>query len=257
VQLGEPPRQRQPDAQADAAEPGRLMPLREQLEDVGQRLGGDAGAAVADREAQLVALAIGAGDAAGDGDRAARVGELDRVVQQVRKNLHEARVIGVDVDRLRRQGDLRREPADVERGAMALHGVADELRDRRRLGWSWILPDVMRETSSRSSMRRTIWVTWRSIIGRTRATAPAASCDSRSTSRPVRSGASGLRSSCARMAMNSSLRGRRRAAVLPAGAGAPASRAARGRRSRCRSSGRVHRTPRWARLGSARLRCQR
>ncbi len=64
----------------------------------------------------------------------------------------------------------------------------------------------MRETSSRSSIRRTICVTWRSIIGRTRATAPAASCDSRSTSSPVRSGASGLRSSWARMAMNSSLR---------------------------------------------------
>ena len=32
-------------------------------------------------------------------------------------------------------------------------------------GCSWILPDVIRDTSSRSSIRRTIWVTWRSIIG--------------------------------------------------------------------------------------------
>ena len=106
------------------------MALREQLEDVRQRVGGDAGAAVADRQAQLVALPVGAGDVAGDGDGAARVGELDGVVQQVREDLHEAGVIGVDVDRLRRQRDLRDEPAGVERGAMAFHGVADELRDQ-------------------------------------------------------------------------------------------------------------------------------
>ena len=68
MQLGEPARQRQPDTQAHPAEPGRLMALREQLEDVRQGVGADAGAGVADREPQLVAVPIGAGDAARDGD---------------------------------------------------------------------------------------------------------------------------------------------------------------------------------------------
>ncbi len=79
-------------------------------------------------------LTVAAGDDADHRDAAARVGELDRVVQQVREDLHEARVIGVDVDRLGRQRHVRGEPAGVEGGAVAFHRVADQLRDQRRLG---------------------------------------------------------------------------------------------------------------------------
>ena len=55
-------------------------------------------------------------------------------------------------------------------------------------------------------MSRTISATCRSIIPRTRRTASGASPDSRISSRPVRMGASGLRSSWASSARNSSLR---------------------------------------------------
>ena len=68
-----------------------------------------------------------------------------------------------------------------------------------------ILPRLMRETSIRSSINRTRWASWRSIIARTCA-ALAESGLAASAPRPLASGASGLRNSCARMARNSSLR---------------------------------------------------
>ncbi len=63
--------------------------------------------------------------------------------------------------------------------------------------FSTILPDVIRETSIRSSMRRTIWATWRSSSMRTRAEAVGGRIapTTRISSRPVRMGASGFRSS--------------------------------------------------------------
>ena len=85
----------------------------------------------------------------------------------------------------------------------ALHELGERASGRR---CSTILPDVMRETSSRSSMSRTISATCRSIIARTRRTVSGASPDSRISSSPVRIGASGLRSSWASSARNSSLR---------------------------------------------------
>ena len=76
------------------------------------------------------------------------------------------------------------------------------------VGWrcSRILPDVMRDTSSRSSTSRTSWPSCSSIMERTSSTAPGRSPASRISSRLVRSGASGFRSSWASVARNSSLR---------------------------------------------------
>ena len=72
---------------------------------------------------------------------------------------------------------------------------------------SSILPRVMRETSSRSSTSRTMCATWRSIIARACGRRRRGTARSRcSDLRPLRIGASGLRSSCASIARNSSLR---------------------------------------------------
>ena len=70
---------------------------------------------------------------------------------------------------------------------------------------SSILPRVMRDTSIRSSTRRTMWLTWRSIISHIWPAGPAAP-ESRSRLTELRIGASGLRSSWASVARNSSLR---------------------------------------------------
>lgn len=71
---------------------------------------------------------------------------------------------------------------------------------------SSMCPRLMRLTSRRSSTRRTRFVSCRSVTARTRPTASALAPGCFITSRPVRSGASGLRSSCASIARNSSFR---------------------------------------------------
>ena len=71
---------------------------------------------------------------------------------------------------------------------------------------SVIIPRVMRETSSRSSIRMTRCSTWRSMMSRALALCASGSSLSRSSCTAVRIGASGLRSSCASIARNSSLR---------------------------------------------------
>ena len=68
------------------------------------------------------------------------------------------------------------------------------------------LPVVMRDTSSRSSTRRTICRSWRSMTSRERSANVGLAPAMRRISRPFISGASGLRSSCANVARNSSLR---------------------------------------------------
>ena len=64
------------------------------------------------------------------------------------------------------------------------------------------LPDAIRDTSRRSSISRTMWLTWRSIIARVRSRSSAFREVLRICN-PLRIGASGLRSSCARVARNS------------------------------------------------------
>ncbi|MNM72628.1 hypothetical protein D3C81_843270 [compost metagenome] len=72
---------------------------------------------------------------------------------------------------------------------------------------SEILPCEIRDTSSRSSTRRTRWSVWRPMVRRAlscMAGTTGSSLHSRASA--VRMGPSGLRSSCARVARNSSLR---------------------------------------------------
>ena len=150
-------------------------------------------------------------------------GVLGGVVEQVGEDLREPHRIAVQPQRLGGQRDARAggRAAWIERLA-GLDGVA---HDRRQL--DALAPQleacrgVMRDISSRSSTRRTRWLTWRSMMSRIapalarRRPAAAAACSA------LRSGASGLRSSCASVARNSSLR-------------RSASRSALARRSRSR-----------------------
>ncbi len=66
-------------------------------------------------------------------------------------------------------------------------------------------PPEMRATSNRSSTSRTIVSTCLSIISRARPTTSASAAPMRSTCSPFRNGANGFRSSCAKVARNSSL----------------------------------------------------
>jgi len=78
--------------------------------------------------------------------------------------------------------------------------------NRERSGVSRSLPVVIRDTSSRSSTRRTSCATCRSRRSRWRRTASPVSLARRRISSALRIGASGLRSSCASVARNSSFR---------------------------------------------------
>ncbi len=107
---------------------------------------------------------------------------------------------------LARQRDGERVPGGVDERPGCLHGTADHVGQQHPLRRSSILSRLMREISSRSSISRTMCPSCRSIISRAWATARASAAASRITSNPLRSGASGLRSSWASRARNSSLR---------------------------------------------------
>ena len=94
-----------------------------------------------------------------------------------------------------------------------------------RLLLSWILPCVIRETSSRSSTSRTMCSTCRFIKSRAH-TAVAGSVSIANNSSALRIGAKGLRSSWARTARNSSLHRSAAQIVLRCGAGPTPIRAA-------------------------------
>ncbi len=70
----------------------------------------------------------------------------------------------------------------------------------------WSRPLLIRETSSKSSMSRTSCAAWRDIVSVTRAAIAGSRSRRFNISIPELIGASGLRSSCASSAMNSSLR---------------------------------------------------
>ena len=98
------------------------MPLGEDLEDVGELLGRDAGAGVADAD-----LGAPAGAAHPHGDVAAAGGELGGVVEEVRERLGEAEPVPADRQRLGAGVEAELDPRRVERGAVPLDRVADEL----------------------------------------------------------------------------------------------------------------------------------
>ena len=78
-------------------------------------------------------------------------------MQQVREHLDETSSIDVEHAELVRQVNRQRDlPAGDER-ACGLDGAVDQSVSGTGCRCSWILPEVMREISSRSSMSRTMW----------------------------------------------------------------------------------------------------
>ena len=162
----------------------------------------DAGVAHADHG--VAAVAIG-----GDLDAAAVGRVLGGVVEQVRDDLREARRVGVDHQRAGRRQAQRELVAGRPRSAAGWSrprpatAVGDVEPARRR---SSTLPWLMRLTSSRSSTRCTICSQLaldhvaRLVVRRRRRRSSRMICSA------LRIGASGLRSSCASVARNSSLR---------------------------------------------------
>ena len=98
---------RQTEAGAAMVAADRAVQLGEALEQPLELVCGDAGARVADGQAQQ---AVGGVIAGGDGDAAAG-GELDGVAQQVEQHLAQPRAVGVDEGRqVRVQAHLQRQP---------------------------------------------------------------------------------------------------------------------------------------------------
>ena len=100
VQLDQPLDQRQADAEPALRPHQRRFRLREHLEDARQHLGGDADAVVLDRHDHVAPLPLGT-----QPDAAAFLGVLGGVVEQVGEHLGQPHRVGLEVDRLRRQGD--------------------------------------------------------------------------------------------------------------------------------------------------------
>ena len=202
VQLDQPPRQREPDAEAAVAAIAVAGELREHVEDVRQHLRRNADARVLHAQADVVALG-GAADA--NPSAARRV--LDRrcsagceAPAPAASGPRRSRAAS-PADRARARGPARRSPAAPHRprsGARARRSI----RSRRISSLFW----VMRATSSRSSVSRTSCSSCRSIVARAFSTTSGLSRARRMTSSALRIGASGLRSSCDSVARNSSLR---------------------------------------------------
>ena len=151
----------------------------------------------------LVALPLGR-----QPDAAARLGVLGGVVQQVAEHLRQPGRVGLQPDRPVGQRDGQLVPALLDQRAAGL----DRLARRPRPGppppcGARSCPGVIRETSSRSSTSRTRCSTCRSIIARARSTVGVVGLGAAAGSAgALRIGASGLRSSWASIARNSSLR---------------------------------------------------
>ena len=200
VHLDQRLRQRQADAQAALrAVERRLRPGRTSRR-CGQLRGGDADAGVAHAHHRVAALAL---DRERDPAAARRV--LGGVDEQVREHLRQPRQVAVDRDRLGRQAGLERVAGGLDRRLGDLdrlleHAPAAAAAPCAAASW----PRAIRDTSSRSSSRCDICATWRSITSRHHATWASAGSLLRSTWTAFLIGASGLRSSCASVAMKSS-----------------------------------------------------
>ena len=129
---------------------------------------------------------------------------LTALLKRLSHHLREPGGVGVDVQAL--DADVH-----VERLALSLRNPPDRIHSRVHdppqidtTSHEPQLPARDRLASIRSSIRRTRCLTWRSMTSR--ALAARAPCGWRSISTAVRIGGSGLRSSCASSARNSSLR---------------------------------------------------
>ena len=125
VHLHQPPRQRQPDAQATGRSFEDRFRLLEHVEHPREDVGGDSDPRIADAHDSLIGLLVG-----GEPDVSAARRELHRVVEDVRKDLHEPRAIAVDKDRRRRQVDTSSVwSAAVASGMMDFDGSRHQARE--------------------------------------------------------------------------------------------------------------------------------
>ena len=125
-----------------------------------QHVGRDADAGVPDADDHVVPVPAAT---ASRSDPPA-VGVLGGVVQEVREHLGEPGRVAVHPHRLGRQVHVEAVPGRVDQRPAGLDRLADHL-GQVRIGsiCRRILPRVIRETSSRSSTRRTMCRIWRSI----------------------------------------------------------------------------------------------
>ena len=124
-----------------------------------QHVDGDAQAVVTNRHHGFVADLT-----AGEPDRTALFGVLGRIVEQVGDYLGQPHRIGLHHERPRWEADRQLVQTGVDERPARLDGGAHDGAQVNSLLASSILPRVMRDTSNRSSTRRTMWLTWRSII---------------------------------------------------------------------------------------------
>ena len=103
MHLHETARQRQSDAQAAARPFETRLGLLEHVEDAGKDVRGNTNPRVAYPHHRLTGLLVPV-----ERDAAAARRELHRIVEDVRKDLHEAGGIAVDMDGGRRRADIQR-----------------------------------------------------------------------------------------------------------------------------------------------------
>ena len=156
VKLHQPTCEREADAQSRLR--GARLSLREEIEDTRQQLRRNPDSGIDHRNRHLRdGIARRRRDRCGDAHRTAVVREFRRVVQQVRQDLHEPCRIDIDdalvlwqvdaqVDVFGSQGGTIRLPRRCGPGSRASVGSR----------WSAILPEVILDTSRRSSIRRTM-----------------------------------------------------------------------------------------------------
>jgi len=90
VHLDQPLHDGQPDAEAALGTVQRAFALHEQIENLRQQIGGDTGAVVGYAQHGLITLGVRL-----DSQLTIRIGELDRVGQEIAHALHEARGIAI------------------------------------------------------------------------------------------------------------------------------------------------------------------
>src|SRR6185295_7431054 len=112
VQLDEPPRDREPDAETAPGAVERPVDLHEQVPQPGQHLRGDPDPRVPDTDADLVALRLDH-----QVDPPASLAVLRGVRQEVHEYLLESRRIGLDADRLGSKRHAETQAPRLDEGA--------------------------------------------------------------------------------------------------------------------------------------------
>lgn len=122
MHLGESARQREPDAQPALPAIARAFSPREHLEHLGQHLGRDAHARVADGNRRRIALVPDA-----DHDIAAIIRVLGRVAEQIGENLRQAHGVALDPQRFVRLRHAQPVAAGANRRLRRLDRIAHDL----------------------------------------------------------------------------------------------------------------------------------